>query len=72
MDQLTNFEFERMIEKARGGDIDALYHLFAKVHVAGLAIAASVVKSRTEAEDVLQDAFMKILRNIGNAATVWP
>lgn len=72
MDQLTNFEYERMIEKAQAGDIDALYHLFAKAHVAALAIAVSVVKNRTEAEDVLQDAFHKILRNIKSASTIWP
>ncbi|MBI1332813.1 MAG: RNA polymerase sigma factor [Armatimonadetes bacterium] len=72
MDQLTNFDFERMIEKAKSGDIDALYSLFAKAHVAALAIAVSVVKNRTEAEDVIQDAFHKILRNIDSASTIWP
>ena len=72
MDQLTNFEYERMIEKAKAGDIDALYHLFSKAHAAALAIAVSVVKNRTEAEDVCQDAFHKILRNIKSAASVWP
>lgn len=72
MDQLTNFEYERMIEKARSGDVEALYHLFAKAHVAALAVAVSIVKNRTEAEDVIQDAFHKILRNISNASTCWP
>ncbi len=61
-----------MIEKARGGDVEALYHLFAKVHVAALAVAAGVVKNRTEAEDVVQDAFYKILRNIKSASDCWP
>lgn len=61
-----------MIEKAKSGDIDALYHLFSKAHAAALAIAVSIVKNRTEAEDVCQDAFYKILRNIKNASTVWP
>jgi RNA polymerase sigma factor (sigma-70 family) len=54
-----------LIKRIRGGDINALREIVDKYKDVSFSLACSILKDENEAEDVLQDAFLKVLMNIG-------
>ncbi len=54
----------RLVRQVRGGDMLAFRNLVEKYKDVSFSLACSVLKDEDEAEDVLQDAFMKVLNNI--------
>ena len=55
---------DRRIQRARGGDTAAFEALLAEVRPRALAVAAKVVRNPDDAEDAVQDAFLKAWRNL--------
>ncbi len=51
---------DRCIRDIAGGDRDALGALYAETHAAVYALALSMVRDRQDAEDVLQDVYVRI------------
>lgn len=49
-----------LIEKIKKGDTDAFRHLVDKYKDMSLSLAYSILKDKAKAEDVLQEAFMKV------------
>jgi RNA polymerase sigma-70 factor (ECF subfamily) len=54
------------VERARAGDRAAFQTLFERYHRRAFAIAIGVVKRPEDALDVVQDAFIKVHKHIGN------
>jgi RNA polymerase sigma-70 factor (ECF subfamily) len=59
-------EDDAIVERARAGDRAAFQTLFEKYHRRAFAIAIGVVKRPEDALDVVQDAFIKVHKHIGN------
>jgi RNA polymerase sigma factor (sigma-70 family) len=57
-------EDERLADRVRAGDADALGELYDRYAARALATALRVVGDRAEAEDVVHDAFVTIWRKI--------
>ncbi len=58
--EYTNWDLDRWIRDAGRGDREALRLLYRAVAPAVYAYALSILKNRFDAEDVLQDCFLKI------------
>lgn len=54
------------VERVRAGDLDAFRELFQRYESRARAIAYGVVGNRDDAEDVVQEAFLKAYRNISS------
>lgn len=54
---------EELIFKIGNGDMDALRNLYEAVSVSVYGFVLSIVKSKDDADDVLQDTFLKIYSN---------
>jgi RNA polymerase sigma factor (sigma-70 family) len=54
-----------LVKRVREGDTSAFRILVEKYKDLSLSLACSVLKNEEEAEDVLQEAFMKVYKNIG-------
>jgi RNA polymerase sigma-70 factor (ECF subfamily) len=54
-----------LVERARSGDDEAFRALFERYHRRAYSLAVGVVRSRDDALDVVQDAFIKAHRHIG-------
>ena len=61
----STFQLDRWIKAIARGDRDALAQLYAATHGAVYAYALSILKNRLDAEDVLQDCYITILRSAG-------
>jgi len=59
-------EDDAIVERARAGDRAAFQTLFERYHRRAFAIAIGVVKRPEDALDVVQDAFIKVHKHIGN------
>jgi RNA polymerase sigma-70 factor (ECF subfamily) len=55
-----------LVERARQGDVDAFRDLVRRYESRAHSIALGVVGSREDAEDVVQEAFLKAFRNLGS------
>jgi RNA polymerase sigma-70 factor (ECF subfamily) len=58
-------EDDDLVEQARSGSRAAFQALFQKYHRRAFAVALGVVKRPEDAMDVVQDAFIKVHKNIG-------
>jgi len=61
-DSLSDVDLGELIDGARGGDHGALNRLAARIRPRLLAIALRTVRDRDEAEDVAQEALVKVCR----------
>lgn len=57
-------EDQRLVLRIRDGDLSAFRHLVHKYKSISFTLACSILKDGDTAEDVLQDAFMKVFDNI--------
>ena len=55
-----------IVQRAKDGDQDAFRALFERYHRRAYAVALGVVKNPEDANDVVQDAFVKVHKHIGN------
>ncbi len=55
-----------LVERARSGDLDAFRELVKKYQSRVFAVAFAVLRSREDAEDVVQDGFLKAYRNLNS------
>jgi RNA polymerase sigma-70 factor (ECF subfamily) len=58
-------EDDALVEEARNGSKAAFHALFQKYHRRAYAVALGVLKRPEDAMDVVQDAFIKVHKNIG-------
>jgi RNA polymerase sigma-70 factor (ECF subfamily) len=58
-------EDDALVEQARNGSKAAFHTLFQKYHRRAFAVALGVLKRPEDAMDVVQDAFIKVHKNIG-------
>ena len=58
-------EADELVERARAGDTQALQSLLAAVRPRAMAAALKVLHNRDDAEDAVQDAFLKVWRCLG-------
>src|SRR5688500_17660283 len=54
-----------LVQRVQSGDAAAFEELFHRYHRRAYAVAFGVVKSRPDAMDIVQDAFIKVHRHIG-------
>jgi RNA polymerase sigma-70 factor (ECF subfamily) len=57
-------EASALAERAQAGDVQALRPLLQQVRPRALAIALKVLRNRDDAEDAVQDAMLKVWRNL--------
>ncbi|MCA9580575.1 MAG: sigma-70 family RNA polymerase sigma factor [Myxococcales bacterium] len=57
---------DELVRRAQEGDEEAFRGLFDRYNRRAFAVAVSVVKNRQDAFDVVQEAFVKVHRHIGN------
>jgi RNA polymerase sigma-70 factor, ECF subfamily len=55
-------EADELVERAKAGDAEALQNLLAAARPRAVAAALKVVHNRDDAEDAVQDAFLKVWR----------
>lgn len=55
-----------LVERVQKGDEAAFKELFDRYHRRAFAVAFGVVKNKQDALDIVQDAFIKVHRHIGN------
>ena len=55
-----------LVERAKGGDLDAFRSLVEKYQARAHSIAMGVISNRDDAEDIVQDAFLKAYRNLAS------
>ncbi len=55
-----------LVDRIQDGDEAAFKELFDRYHRRAFAVAFGVVKNRQDALDIVQDAFIKVHRHIGN------
>jgi RNA polymerase sigma factor (sigma-70 family) len=60
----SNDTDSRLIKRFCGGDASAFRTLVEKYKDVSLSLACSILKNEVEAQDVLQDAFLKVHKNI--------
>jgi RNA polymerase sigma-70 factor (ECF subfamily) len=58
-------DFEVLLARAQGGDHDAFAALVADARPRALAVAVKVLRNPDDAEDAVQDAFLKVWRYLG-------
>jgi len=58
-------EADELVERARAGDTQALQSLLAAARPRAMAAALKVLHNRDDAEDAVQDAFLKVWRCLG-------
>lgn len=56
----------QLVARVQGGDSAAYRALFDRYHRRAFAVALGVVKNRQDAQDVVQEAFIKVHRHIGS------
>ena len=56
---------QRLVEAARGGDVGAFEELVRRYDRNVFRIAQHITQNREDAEDVVQDAFLKAFQNLG-------
>lgn len=59
-------EVRALVAKVQAGDEAAFRELFDRYHRRAYAVAVGVVKNQSDAFDIVQDAFIKVHRHIGN------
>ncbi len=64
VDESQRDEASVLAEKAQAGDAQALPPLLAQIRPRALAIAMKVLRNRDDAEDAVQDAMLKVWRNL--------
>lgn len=57
---------DELIARARDGDADALRRLLDRYRDGAVRVAYGVLRSADDAEDVAQEAFIKVFRSIGS------
>lgn len=55
---------DALVERARGGDRQALGELLARHHRAALRVAAVIAGSTEGADDIVQEAYIKVVRGL--------
>lgn len=65
MDDETNIRLGFLIGEITRGNIDAVDEIYVKMRGAMMAIAFSILHDRNDAEDVVHDALIKIVRKVG-------
>jgi RNA polymerase sigma-70 factor, ECF subfamily len=65
---LTTHEADRLALRARAGDADALTRLYGAFAPALMAYVERLTGDRAQAEDVVQETFLKVLENRGRYA----
>jgi len=55
-----------LVERARGGELDAYRQLVEKYQSRAHSIALGVIGNKEDAEDIVQDAFLKAYRNLSS------
>jgi RNA polymerase sigma-70 factor (ECF subfamily) len=63
-DEPRRDEASALAEQAQAGDVQALRPLLEQVRPRALAIALKVLRNRDDAEDAVQDAMLKVWRNL--------
>ena len=63
MTELTDSE---LVEKARGGDLDAFGDLVRRHHARVAGMCANLLDNRSDADDAAQEIFIKVHRSLGN------
>jgi RNA polymerase sigma-70 factor (ECF subfamily) len=58
-------EFDALLARAQGGDHEAFAVLMADARPRALAVAVKVLRNPDDAEDAVQDAFLKVWRYLG-------
>ncbi len=61
----TEFDDPAFLERLRRGDADAYHRLIRRFHASLVSVAASVIGSHAQAEEVVQDAWLAVLSGIG-------
>ena len=61
-----DFELKRTIERAKKGDEDAFASLISRVQNTGYSIAFRYMENDADTRDVMQEAFIKMYRNLGS------
>lgn len=64
VDEPRRDEASILAEKAQAGDAQALRPLLGQIRPRALAIAMKVLRNRDDAEDAVQDAMLKVWRNL--------
>jgi len=64
VDDSRRDEASMLAEQAQAGDVQALRPLMDQVRPRALAIAMKVLRNRDDAEDAVQDAMLKVWRNL--------
>lgn len=55
-----------LVERARNGELEAFRQLVEKYQSRAHSIAVGVISNKEDAEDIVQDAFLKAYRNLGS------
>ncbi len=55
---------KNVIEKAKRGDRSAIHHLYKTYSIAMLNVAFRILNNREDAEDAIQDCFIKVFSNL--------
>jgi RNA polymerase sigma-70 factor, ECF subfamily len=63
-DMARDDEVDPLVERAKAGDKDALGHLMIAVRPRAMATAVKILRSSDDAEDAVQEALVKIWRNL--------
>jgi len=66
VEEVPEADDQKLVERIRQGDDAAFKLLFDRYHRRAFAVAFGVVKHKQDALDVVQDAFIKVHRHIGN------
>ncbi|MBQ1579636.1 MAG: sigma-70 family RNA polymerase sigma factor [Firmicutes bacterium] len=61
-----DFELKRTIERAKKGDEDAFASLISRVQNTGYSVAFRYMENDADTRDVMQEAFIKMYRNLGS------
>ena len=61
-----DFELKRTIERAKKGDEEAFASLISRVQNTGYSVAFRYMENDADTRDVMQEAFIKMYRNLGS------
>ncbi len=61
----TEFDDPAFLERLRQGDDGAYRRLIRRYHASLTSVAASIIGSRAQAEEVVQDAWLAVFAGIG-------
>lgn len=59
-------ELNKLIEKSRQGDVRAFEIIVRTYHKYGLAVSFRIMCNEDDAKDIVQEAFIRIWKNLGN------